>query len=469
MKKRVVLFSIIFLLNVFLVSASDKINVTIIEQDNQVDLNEYASFKLQILNNDFRNHDFFITSAYSKDFRIVVEPYLVNIPAKYYGEIKVDVYPLSMLGIGSYDVLLDIKSRDNEIELKYPLNFKIVPKYGNFIDIKLIMPKSIDPRNGMTLKLALENLYKYELKDLKIELKSGIFNKKDYIDLKPREKAIKEFNIVFDKELKPGTYNLDVEISKNDQVYGRISKKLDVNEYFEINEKISREEGFLINKITLAKENTGTNVSNEELSYTVNGLQKIFSSYNINPDKIIKAENGYKLEWSFALQPDESKEIIIKTNYTVLFFSIIAILIIGFLIYYYGGKRIFVYKLVKKVGKSGEGINHAEVVLKLRNKTGHYVKNIKLVDYIPRLITINRKDFDGVKPNKLELSKSSGIMRVIWDIKGLDDNEEKVLSYEINSRMSIVGRLILPSAVVEYKTKKGFTKVSSNRLTILTS
>ena len=205
------------------------------------------------------------------------------------------------------------------------------------------------------------------------------------------------------------------------------------------------------------------------MSYTINGLQKIFSTYNVEPDNIVKVENGYKLEWSFALQPEESKEIIIKTNYTILFFSIIAILIIGFLLYYYGGRRIFVYKLVKKVGKSGDGINHVEVVLKLRNKTGHYIRNIKVVDYIPRLITINRKDFGGVKPNKLELSKSTGIMRVIWDIKGIDDNEEKMFSYEINSKMSIVGRLILPSAVVEYKTKKGFVKVNSNRLTILTS
>ena len=198
-------------------------------------------------------------------------------------------------------------------------------------------------------------------------------------------------------------------------------------------------------------------------------MQRIFSRFSEEPSKIEKTKDGYNLEWSFTLEAGEVKEIIITTNYYVLFFGIIAIIIIGLVLFYYGGKKVFAYKTVRKVGKDDEGINYVKIALHVKNKTGMALNNVKIVDYLPKLVHVIKKDFGTMKPDKIQVSRSSGTMRLVWELEGLDKGEERVITYAIHSKMSIIGKLILPNAIVEYKGKKKFMKIKSNKLSILTS
>jgi len=52
-----------------------------------------------------------------------------------------------------------------------------------------------------------------------------------------------------------------------------------------------------------------------------------------------------------------------------LFFGIIAILIICFVLFYYGGKKVFIHKTIKKVGKDDEGVNYVKIALRVRNNS----------------------------------------------------------------------------------------------------
>ena len=59
-------------------------------------------------------------------------------------------------------------------------------------------------------------------------------------------------------------------------------------------------------------------------------------------------------------------------------------------------------------------------------------------------------------------------MRLVWDLDGLDRGEERIISYVAKSKLSIIGRLALPDAVVEYYSGRKYVHVCSNKLTLLT-
>ena len=70
-------------------------------------------------------------------------------------------------------------------------------------------------------------------------------------------------------------------------------------------------------------------------------------------------------------------------------------------------------------------------------------------------------------PSKVQRSHD-GRMRLIWDLDGLDRGEERIISYVARSKLSIIGKLLLPEAVVEYHTGRKYVHVKSNKLTLLT-
>jgi len=59
-------------------------------------------------------------------------------------------------------------------------------------------------------------------------------------------------------------------------------------------------------------------------------------------------------------------------------------------------------------------------------------------------------------------------LRLVWDLDGLDRGEERIISYIARSSLSIIGKLLLPEAVVEYQTGRSHVHVRSNKLTLLT-
>ena len=106
---------------------------------------------------------------------------------------------------------------------------------------------------------------------------------------------------------------------------------------------------------------------------------------------------------------------------------------------------------------NGVKTKHGEFALKvtLNVKAKKHVDKIQIVDSIPHMSKLYEKF--GIPPTKLD--HNSG--RVYWHIERLSKGESRVFSYIVYSKLNVVGRFELPTALATYehegKTKQSYS------------
>ena len=58
-------------------------------------------------------------------------------------------------------------------------------------------------------------------------------------------------------------------------------------------------------------------------------------------------------------------------------------------------------------------------------------------------------------------------MKFIWKIPELTKGEERIISYQVDSKITVIGTIALPVCMIRYKNKKGkVVSVKSNPVTL---
>jgi hypothetical protein len=102
-------------------------------------------------------------------------------------------------------------------------------------------------------------------------------------------------------------------------------------------------------------------------------------------------------------------------------------------------------------------------MLTIRNDTGKPVKDIEIKEIIPHIASI-KKDFPAgtMQPDKILMHKTKGTV-VKWRIDELDAGEERIIKYDMKSKLNILGSFTLPSTKVRYKTATGRERKTSGK------
>lgn len=457
---------IIFLLCLVIVQAQE-LKIDYETQENGISLGETAIFKLKIENRAGTQRTFILEPIQQYgQWRIdTPEPYILDIGAGKIIISTVRITPLAKIKTGTYNQKIIIKTIDGKFVQEIVLPVKISP-LENAVNTELILSSIADPREGLLVKVMLENLYNYDLTNLDLRVYSGLFEKTEKLDLMSDDKKIKEFQLSFPSNAQPGNYVVTAEVKNKEAVVGRDTKTFTLTPYSDISEKTIKEEGLLSSTITVVKTNEGNSKAVGKIVFRLTQFQKLFSSYSSEPSRITKDKGQYVYEWDFILEPEDNFSVSVKTNYSLLLLSII--ILIAFIIIAYNilSRKIVIIKRVMEVRKSKDGISGMKVLLHVKNKSRFGFSRLRVVDYLPKLVAPS-KDFGTIKPTNVQRSPS-GAIRVIWDIPRLERGEERIISYKIRSKLSIIGRFGLPSAVVEYRNKRGkLIRIHSNRLTLL--
>ncbi|MDP3918586.1 MAG: hypothetical protein Q8Q35_01625 [Nanoarchaeota archaeon] len=458
------------LLNVATANAEGVVLSTENEDIQIKSLDGSATFDLVVLNDDRRERDIFITFPYSPNWRVIVNPYLLRISSKSIGKAGVQVFSLNDRNIGTYELILNIKSRDGSIEEVFPFKVTILPFSGDEVVTQLITPERVDPRVGGVVKLKLENLRKSNMDDLEVVVKSeGIFSERRFLNLKAGEISLQDFEFKFeDTNINPGTYNITAEVKYGNKVVGTSADTFFLAGFTDVVERTNVEGGILRKEATVTKINGGTKAKEEKITITVGGFNKYFTKFDKEPDSFTKVDGKYRAEWNFVLGSGETFSVNVITDYTTLFWTLIVVLLVFIFVYQTKKKKVVISKRVVTVHKDREGISGMKVVLHLTNRSRKAVDDIKLVDLLPSLIGTDPHSFGTLHPTKINKT-SLGNIRLTWHIGELHKGEERIISYVARSRLSIIGKLILPSAVVSYKKGNKTIKSKSNKLTLLTA
>ena len=460
---------LVFLLSfsVFAQEKKDPVEINVVRSENKITANDAAIFEVSISNNQLRNTDFFIAkNFFSERWRVAAQPYILSVESGFSRNTQLRIAPSKFLVPGEYKLVIGIESRDGSFKEELLLEIEVIPFGEDNVRTELIVDDKIDPRIESTVRVELENLFNYNIDDVNIQLESDLFEFENNIELKANEKRVEKFELNFPADVKLGEYEFSVVVKTGKDVLGAANKKVLLAPYSEVTEKIFRSNKFNKN-IVITKENTGTEKSSEEVNLELTWIEKILARYNIPPDSVNKADGKYIVRWFFSIEPGERVDIIVNLPYGTYLSILLITLLLVYLIFYITRRKVVLVKKIIDVTKDSEGIKGVKIILHLTNRGNKAIEKIRIIDYLPKMVAASGKDFGTMKPTRVQKS-TDGRLRLVWDLDGLDRGEERIISYIARSSLSIIGKLLLPEAVVEYQTGRSHVHVRSNKLTLLT-
>jgi len=353
---------------------------------------------------------------------------------------------------------------DGYYTFTYTLNHRGFEKTDNKFTIKLVglsdalevYSNSIDPGSGQ-IKFYVKNKENVEIKNLKAEFSSILFEKELTFDLMPLEEHEIKVDVDKDriKKTRSGVYVID-------STFNTPKGKVEIEGNLYLGEKkgiVTNEDasGLLIRTHTITKINSGNVLENIEIQMTKNIFSRLFTSFSQEP--LIVDRNGFFVEYTWVKQrlgPSESFTIKAKTNYVLPFFVILfAILgILGFK--RYSQTKLELTKTVTPVRTKG-GEFALRIKISIKSKKG--VENVTLVDKVPPIVKIYKK-FSGALPSKIDPESR----RVHWHIGDLNSGEERIFSYVVYSKVGVVGKFSLPSALAVFEHDGEIHEVESNKV-----
>ncbi|MBN2367544.1 hypothetical protein JXC34_00870, partial [Candidatus Woesearchaeota archaeon] len=164
-----------------------------------------------------------------------------------------------------------------------------------------------------------------------------------------------------------------------------------------------------------------------------------------------------------ALEPGESKTVIVTESYRIPF--VILIIAIIFAILYYKLKSpVKIRKGISDIKIVEGGVSELKVMLSITNTSKKRIKNVNIMDYVPNIADISKEFVEGtLRPSQVLMHKTKGTV-LKWGLEEMAPGEDRLVSYNIKSKLSIIGNFRLPRAKVIFKLKGKEVHAYSNSL-----
>ncbi|MBU0535383.1 MAG: hypothetical protein KKE20_00300 [Nanoarchaeota archaeon] len=366
-----------------------------------------------------------------------------------------------------YSLQLEVRSLEEQqtasaIIPVFILN-EVLRVYDSDINITPTIPRYMDPRNIYSFKIALYNNNPKDIKNLKLILDSNLVKKEANVQLEPDNRKVIDFTVDFDPEMKPVLDTLSITVMEGNETLYKTTMPIEIVGYrMGFAEENQTESFFLKYKTTI----TLTNEDNVDEQQTFLIKKKTFDYFftDTYPDARIEERDGKKYYlWDIKLAPDESTSIIIDTNHRIPFYLLIIMIIAG-VVYYFMRDPLVLIKNCDVMGMYEGGINEMKVVLVIKNRRNEPIKNVRLVDMVPKLAHIDPKKAIGTLHPQRKINTAKGLA-LEWNFD-MDAKEERLVSYYMKSKLSILGGLRLPRAVVTIQKGNEKQRIRSNDIHI---
>ena len=470
-----ILLALFFLVPV--VHAAD-FSITIEPVKDQIYITESALFKLTITNEGKT------TDTYKMNSDVIWDLISDPLPDYFSGmrlapnETKSTILkfsPPTKITTGAKRLSLTV---ENKAEQKINLPITIYIKstgygpqgYIPFVMTSLIVePTSINPNNKFTIKVKMKNGNVLNLTNLAVEVTTGtdVFYKKRITNLNPLEEKTETFVITLNPMTKPVEDTLIATVSYQDTYFKPAKELIEIIAYSELVDEIVVANELLKTRNIAEVVNQG-NKRIAELYKVKTSLFESLFTYSDPSSKILKDDGQRYLVWELVLEPGEKINIEYGENYRP--FVIIGLLaLLSIIFYYIFRSKVSVEKIAEIMEMEEGGISKIKITLNIKNRTRKKLEHIKVIEKIPNIADLINEDYLGtLKPSKILKHDVKGML-LKWDIDELEGYEERMITYKIKSKLSIIGNMSLRPAVVKFKNPNGkitITHSNSHKLNV---
>lgn len=465
------LILIIFISSVYAINF--EVNATPIK--NKIAIEEEAKFKLEVKNDlnkwqTFRIHtlDYPTWDVHTMP---ILNPILLDVGPNSKNSIELVVDPLDIKNIitGAHFVNVRVVSKTTNEALGIPLKVIVTSREGLIegyvptIITNINIPKQIDPRKEIPIKITLNNQNIINYSDLVIKIDSNLIKDTINYELGRKEEKTLTLTKKLDPLTEPQKDNVVVTILKGERVVvDPITVPIEIIEYIS-KEEVDVRKKFLktIKDIAVYSNNEGYD---KEIKIETSFFKVLFTSTKPKA-RILKEDNKRYFVWDVKLDKNNSMKISIIESYRILLFVVILAVILV-CVYYYYRSPLTINKEAANVKKREGGISSLKVILRVKNRSNKKIENIELREVVPTIADVEKDLSIGtLKPAKILKHEHRGSI-IKWDLEKLGVGEERVLSYTIRAKLPILGALSLPAATAKFKCDNKEVKANSNRLSV---
>lgn len=444
---------VLLLLPAFALAASQ---VEIEPVKNSITLVETASFKLSITNNAEVKQSYSIFSfvqGWDIELNPISDKIIQNLQPGNTKSTTIKAKPAEAFNPGLYNLVVNIESDLGEKHLK------ILPVYINpekpldylpSIKASVGISKKINPQETQTIKLFLENKNPLNLANLVIKLQSDLpeFNKETSIHLPSLEKKNIEFTINPDPFQSPGKYFLFFSFEKDGEPVKVIPQEIEIiplTTEFQVN--IAEEEAFFKTTNNILVTNLGNVKNTQEVLVPISFWKNLFTQ---STAKTVKKDGQRCLSWELTLSPNETMALTAVQNYRYPFYLLFLALIL-FSVFLYVRSPVSLVKTGTS-SKKDATLSELKITLHLKNLTKRTLKNIEVIDLVPGIADIEKSlELGTLKPQEVKHTKKGTLVK--WKLSEIDSKEHRLITYEIKSKLKILGALKLPRAKATFGSK----------------
>jgi hypothetical protein len=408
-------------------------------------INKPATFNINIKNNgpqdSLKFYTFFTPTFFPKG--------TIPISQGETKEVKIEVYAPERIKTGYQTFDYYIRGLDDS-EIIQPLMVNIIELEEAFE----IGSGEIDSASE-TMKIYIHNRVKFDFKEVTVEFSSPFFKTKETFDLGPNKR--KEFTVELNKEdykkLMAGFYTMNAEI-KVDKIKTNLETPIKFVENNILTET-KKDYGLIINTKIITKTNEGNTISKSETIIKKNIISRLFTTFN--PEPHLTERQGFNVYYTWApeVNPGESYEIKVRTNWLFPFILILLIISIALLTKYFSTRNLVLRKKVSFVrSKGGEFALKVSIIVKAKR----YIERVNITEKLPPLTKIHER-FGVEKPKRIDEKRK----RIEWSFDKLEEGETRILSYVMYSKVGIVGKFALPRTYALFERDGKILERNSNR------
>lgn len=324
----------------------------------------------------------------------------------------------------------------------------------------------VDPREPAIVNIEIRNANPRDLDNVQVKVRSELIQAEIEVDLIGLEKKLLVLPIRLPADTPPqkDTLRVTAIVVDGEKVipFNAEPVEFEIVEYGEIAENIGERQSFLKTDWDYTLTNTGNIIKAKEFKLKPSFFQSWFTSYEPLARKVETSDGTFD-SWDIVLDVGESTVIRATTNYRpLLIILLIAAIAIG--AYYLLRSPLVVRKSAVVIAAKEGGMSELKILIEVANRTTKPVKHVQVMDKVPHIAEVSR-DFEvgTMRPVKIAHDEKKGTL-IKWVIDELDSHEERVISYKIRSKLSILGSMRLPVAVTKCETSPGRTRKTKSNI-----
>ena len=430
---------------------------------------QFAVFNITLINNGFLPEHVFL-QLNDPRWSLTTDPIIdytagISLSIKGKKQALLMIKPFESIPLGDHSLIVQAVDSDNKVLGSDLISIKVTRQYisDNPVEISIDAPDQINPRRANSIKVNLKNNNDVMYRDVKVELKGKFFAKELDLSLEPLKSKTVEFTVTVGN-VPPQDDILTASLKDNETIIVGAEKPIRYAESFgPFDTATKRTSDFL--KITdiIMLENRLSSLYTQEIKVRMQLLDDILTK-TIPKASVVKEGTLKFYVWNVTLSTNERISLIIERDYSALVYSIMGILII-IMIYYFARNPIRVIKSIKSLKTVEEGISEVKIILDVRNRSSKTIEDLELIERIPNLSAyVKGQEIETLAPSQVSKYHKGTILR--WHMI-LDPKEERIITYKIHTRLSVLGGLRLQPAIAKFKVNGKHEEAFSNKVGIM--